>query len=767
MSEDTNDAADEVLTDGAGDTSTDDAAEASVTFADLDLAPAVLKALNDVGYEAPTPIQARTIPSMLEGRDVLGQAQTGTGKTAAFALPLLSRIDLSKKKPQALILAPTRELALQVAEAVQVYAKYMTRFHVLPIYGGTPFDGQLRALRRGVHVVVGTPGRVMDHMRRGTLMIDELDTLVLDEADEMLRMGFIDDVTWILEHAPPERRIALFSATMPPVIKRIANKHLNDPVEVRIQQKAATADTIRQRYRVVAQHHKLDVLTRVLEAEDFDGMLVFVRTKNSAVDLADRLAARGIASAALNGDIPQRRREQIVNQLKRGHIDVLVATDVAARGLDVERLTHVVNFDPPHDGESYVHRIGRTGRAGRTGEAILFVTPRERRIINNVERMTGKRMERLLLPTTDEVNVRRIERFKESVVTTMQGDDANTYRGIVEELIADGHDPIDVASAIAVMGQGDEPLLLDAPPRWEREAIQWRDRERRNEADRRDRQPNPSQIGDRRGRDSHGDNRPGRDSRGGDRHVGHSDAGNEGSDEGRERFRLAVGAKHGLRPGNIVGAICGESGLSGRAIGQISIQDDHSFVDLPVGMPPAIFQRLADVWVCGKQLRIERATPGGSNQTGVPAQAPPAEPSAREAAPAAAKPKAGAKRKATSSMAAAAKDVASVQSAESPSTDGVGARGAAAPKKRVRSPEEIARRKAKKLAKKAARAKGGAGTRGAARGLSTDGGHTKRRSTRTTPGTPDPGSDAPTKKRGSRRPNPNKGRPKQKSSGDE
>lgn len=365
------------------------------TFNQLELAEPLLKALDEVGYETPSPIQAETIPLLLEGRDVLGQAQTGTGKTAAFALPLISNIDLKQKEPSVLVLAPTRELAIQVAEAFQKYAKHMKGFHVLPIYGGSDYGGQIRALKRGVHVVVGTPGRVMDHMRKGTLKLENLSALVLDEADEMLRMGFIDDVEWILEQTPDKRQIALFSATMPSQIRRIATKYLNNPEQVTIKNVTATAETIRQRFWPVSGVHKLDALTRILEAETFDAMIIFVRTKNSTAELADKLEARGYAAAALNGDIAQNQRERTVDNLKKGKLDIIVATDVAARGLDVQRISHVVNYDIPHDTEAYIHRIGRTGRAGREGDAILFVAPREKRMLSSIERATKKTIERM------------------------------------------------------------------------------------------------------------------------------------------------------------------------------------------------------------------------------------------------------------------------------------------------------------------------------------------------------------------------------------
>ena len=552
------------------------------SFESLGLRPEIVAAVADAGYEVPTPIQALTVPPLLEGRDVLGQAQTGTGKTAAFALPLLSRIDIENRRPQALVLAPTRELALQVAEAVKTYSSKLKGFHVLPIYGGTPFDGQLRALRRGVHLVVGTPGRVMDHMRRGTLALDALDTLVLDEADEMLRMGFIDDVNWILEHAPEDRRIALFSATMPRAIQSIAEQHLRDPEVIKIEAKSTAAKTVRQRCRIVPHHQKLDVLTRVLETEEYDGMLIFVRTKNGAVELADKLEARGVSTAALNGDVPQRRREELVGQLKSGRIDVLVATDVAARGLDVERLTHVVNYDPPHDTESYVHRIGRTGRAGRSGEAILFITPRERHIVRSIERNTGQRIDRLLLPTTDEVNQQRLARFKESWAAGIDAPGADAFGAIVEELVAEGHDPIALAKAAAAMSQGGQPLLLDRAPKWEQDAIAWANRHPQDRpGPRTDRPP------ERRERSPRGSHGP----------------------EPMVRYRLEVGHEDGVRPGNIVGAVAGESGLSGNRIGHIQIESDHSVIELPKGMPAGTFRRLSGAWVCGKQLALTEIGP--------------------------------------------------------------------------------------------------------------------------------------------------------------
>jgi len=406
----------------------------TVTFKDLALSEALLKALDEVGYETPSPVQAATIPVLLEGSDIVGQAQTGSGKTAAFALPMLSRIDLKKTQPQLLVLTPTRELAIQVAEAFQRYASHMRGFHVLPIYGGQDYKIQLRALRRGVHVIVGTPGRVIDHLRKGTLKLDQLKALVLDEADEMLRMGFIDDVEWVLEQTPPTRQIALFSATMPKDIRRIARKHLKNPQEISIKQKTATAETIRQRYWMVSGTHKLDALTRILEAETLDATLIFVRTKIATVELAEKLEARGYAVAPLSGDIQQKQRERTVDQLKRGKLDIVVATDVAARGLDVQRISHVINFDVPHDTESYIHRIGRTGRAGREGDAILFIAPREKRMLYAIEKATRKKIDQMQLPSTADINDKRIVQFKQNITDAIAAEEENGfYLQLVEQ----------------------------------------------------------------------------------------------------------------------------------------------------------------------------------------------------------------------------------------------------------------------------------------------------------------------------------------------
>ncbi|VAW97304.1 DEAD-box ATP-dependent RNA helicase DeaD (= CshA), partial [hydrothermal vent metagenome] len=425
-------------------------------FDQLALSKPILKALDEVGYESPSPIQAETIPLLLEGRDVLGQAQTGTGKTAAFALPLLSNLDLKQKNPQVLVLAPTRELAIQVAEAFQKYAKHLKGFHVLPVYGGQDYRGQIRALQRGVHVVVGTPGRVMDHMRRGTLKLDQLTAMVLDEADEMLRMGFVDDVEWILEQTPDERQIALFSATMPTQIRRIATRHLSNPAQITIKAKAATVDTIRQRFWPVSGMHKLDALTRICEAEPFEAMIVFVRTKTATVELAEKLSARGYAAAAINGDIQQNLRERSINNLKKGKLDILVATDVAARGLDVERISHVVNYDIPYDTEAYVHRIGRTGRAGRKGDAILFVAPREKRLLYSIEQATRKKIERMELPSTEIINDKRIDKFKQRITDTLATEEMGIFYQLIEQYQQEHNVPaLEIAAALAHLLQGE------------------------------------------------------------------------------------------------------------------------------------------------------------------------------------------------------------------------------------------------------------------------------------------------------------------------
>lgn len=580
------------------DTSADKSTGVEIKFSDLALDKALLKILDEVGYEKPSPIQAQTIPLLLEGRDIIGQAQTGTGKTAAFALPLINNLDLKQKDPQLLVLAPTRELAIQVAEAFQKYATYMKGFHVLPVYGGADYSGQIRALKRGVHVVVGTPGRVMDHIRKGTLKLGNLKALVLDEADEMLRMGFIDDVEWILEQTPDDRQIALFSATMPTQIRRIATKYLNEPEQITIKVKTATAETIRQRFWPVSGLHKLDALTRILEAEEFDGMIIFVRTKNSTVELADKLAARGYAAAALNGDIAQNQRERTIKNLKSGKVDIIVATDVAARGLDVERISHVVNYDVPHDTESYIHRIGRTGRAGREGDAILFVAPREKRMLNSIERATRKSIERMELPSTEVINDKRIDKFKQRITDTLANEDLALFSQLVEQYEQEHNVPsIEIAAALAQLLQGDIPLLLQNKPQrksrddWDREDRGRRDRPARDRSERSERERPPRR--ERQQRDT-------------------------ALDEGMDRYRIEVGHDHQVKPGNIVGAIANEADIESKYIGRISIYDDHSTVDLPEGMPKELLYTLKKVWVSGQQLKISLDDKGKKSKSEKP-----------------------------------------------------------------------------------------------------------------------------------------------------
>jgi len=593
----------------------------SIRFADLGLSAPVLQALADVGYESPSPIQAQTIPYLLEGRDVLGQAQTGTGKTAAFALPALSKIEIGQKKPQVLVLAPTRELAIQVAEAFQKYAAHIPGFQVLPIYGGQSYGPQLAGLRRGVQVIVGTPGRVIDHIDKGTLKLDTLRYLVLDEADEMLRMGFIDDVEKILQQTPETRQVALFSATMPPQIRRIAQTYLKSPAEVTIKSKTTTGTNIRQRYWMVSGMHKLDALTRILEVESFEGMLVFARTKNETVELADKLAARGFSAVALNGDIAQRDRERIVQKLKDGTVDIVVATDVAARGLDVERISHVVNYDIPTDTESYVHRIGRTGRAGRSGDAILFVTPRERHLLQSIERATRQSIQRMDLPSPEAVNDQRISKFKQRIVDALGGEGLDMFRELIEAVEREQNTTaVDIAAALARLVQGSTPLLLAPPaapvaaPRREPAARDFReDRrpERRDYAapearpvraerpERAERTERPVEQVARpvaRAERVERAERPERTER----------PRREKSDEPTETYRIEVGHVHGVQPGNIVGAIANEAGLESEYIGRIDIREDHSFIDLPQGMPKDVFRDLQKTWVCGQQLRISR-----------------------------------------------------------------------------------------------------------------------------------------------------------------
>ena len=532
----------------------------TIGFADLALAAPVMDALKRIGYEQPSPIQAESIPPLLAGKDLLGTAQTGTGKTAAFALPILSTINTSSNAPQALILAPTRELAIQVAEAFQNYGRSLKNFRVLPIYGGQGMDTQLRQLRRGVQVVVGTPGRVMDHLRRGTLKLDNLQTVVLDEADEMLRMGFIDDVNWILEHTPKERQVALFSATMPPAIRKVVNDYLNDPVVVKIASKTSTVERIEQFCWTVRGTNKLDALTRILEVEPYDGIILFVRTKTLTVELADKLEARGHSAAAINGDMTQKLRESTIDKLKAGKIDILVATDVAARGIDVARISHVINYDIPYDTEAYVHRIGRTGRAGRSGKAILFVAPREQRLLKAIEKTTGQVIKKMELPSRAEVNAVRIQQFKDEVIEVLERGVPEHFSNLVNDFIGEHNtDPIELAAAFAVLSQKGKPSLAK--------------------------------------KDEPVDVKTSKDSSRGSTKPG---------DEKLERYRLAVGYEHKVKPGDIVGAIANEAGIDSKHIGRIEFHDDYCTVDLPAGMPDEVFDHLKSVQIRNHPLDIQR-----------------------------------------------------------------------------------------------------------------------------------------------------------------
>ena len=567
--------------------------ETVTAFNELALKDTLLKILDEIGYEAPSPIQAATIPLLLERKDIIGQAQTGTGKTAAFALPLLSNLDLKQKDPQVLVLAPTRELAIQVAEAFQKYASKMKGFHVLPVYGGADYSGQIRALKRGVHVVVGTPGRVMDHIRKGTLKLDDLKALVLDEADEMLRMGFIDDVEWVLEQTPSDRQIALFSATMPSQIRRIATKYLNKPEQITIKVKTTTADTIRQRFWPVSGLHKLDALTRILEAEEFDAMIIFVRTKTATVELTEKLEARGYATGAINGDIQQNQRERTIQNLKNGKLDILVATDVAARGLDVPRISHVVNYDIPYDTEAYVHRIGRTGRAGKKGDAILFVAPREKGMLKAIERATKKPIEIMELPSTELINDNRIARFKQRITDTLATEGLEFYANLIEQYQQEHNIPAEeIATALAKLLQGDAPFLLQNKPlkkskeRWDNNDRPQRGRDR--ERGRRD--------GSRRREHSYRDD-------------------SSKPEDGMQRFRIEVGHDHQVKPGNIVGAIANEAGIDSKFIGRINISDNYTLVDLPSDIPKEIFNDLKKVRVAGQKLNISALAGGGNTGT--------------------------------------------------------------------------------------------------------------------------------------------------------
>ncbi|MFC4375340.1 DEAD/DEAH box helicase [Nocardia halotolerans] len=554
----------------------DDRHDNGPTFADLGIDDRVLAAIADVGYESPSPIQAATIPPLLSGADVVGLAQTGTGKTAAFAIPILMNLDTAQKKPSALVLAPTRELAIQVAEAFGKYSSHIPGLHVLPIYGGQSYGVQLSGLRRGAHVVVGTPGRVIDHLEKGTLDLTELRYLVLDEADEMLKMGFQEDVERILRDTPKDKQVALFSATMPGAIRKISKQYLNEPVEITVKSKTTTNTNITQRYVQVSHQRKLDALTRVLEVEDFEAMIIFVRTKQATEELAEKLRSRGFSAAAINGDIAQNQRERTIGQLKSGALDILVATDVAARGLDVDRISHVVNYDIPHDTESYVHRIGRTGRAGRSGQALLFVAPRERHLLKAIERATRHPLSEMQLPSVDDVNATRAAKFGDSITENLASDKIELFRKLIEDYEAEHNTPlVDIAAALAVGGHDGDNFFMSPEP----EPAPRRDRDRdRERAPRRfddeDRGPRPPSF-------------------------------NRDSGAELATYRISVGKRHRVVPGAIVGAIANEGGLRRSDFGHISIRPDYSLVELPADLPNETLEALRRTRISGVLIQLQ------------------------------------------------------------------------------------------------------------------------------------------------------------------
>ncbi|MDO9519073.1 MAG: DEAD/DEAH box helicase [Pseudohongiella sp.] len=603
-----------------------------LSFAELNLPSFLLETLSRVGYEKPSPIQQETIPALLEGHDIVGMAQTGTGKTAAFALPILARIDVSNPSTQALVLCPTRELAIQVAEAFQTYAEGIRGFHVLPVYGGQEMGRQLQALKRGVHVVVGTPGRLLDHLNRRSLNLSTIKTLVLDEADEMLRMGFIDDVELILQQTSSDRQVALFSATMPTQIRHVAEKYLRNPIEVKIKTATSTNADIEQFYWLVQGTNKLDALTRMLEVEEFEGMIIFVRTKNSTQELADKLNARGFSAAALNGDMNQQLRTRTVEQLKNGQLDIVVATDVAARGLDVERISHVVNYDIPYDNEAYVHRIGRTGRAGRSGKAILFVAPREQRMLQSIERTTRKKITRMELPTRGDLILRRSQQFKDTIAGALMNDNLDFFRALIAEFCQEQECSMeDAAAAMAWLLQKDRPLepsvkdvgasesgygkapsassgaapaKARAPRKEAAESFDSEDapapRPTRSKPPMRDTHPRLTQEDIFAEEFAEREEKP--------RVRRERTQTEDGEEVGMERFRIQVGHEHGVTPREIVGAIANEGGIEGRYIGRINIYDSHTTIDLPEGMPEDVFRTLSRTRVCNQPLGIVKMT---------------------------------------------------------------------------------------------------------------------------------------------------------------
>lgn len=565
------------------DESPDEPAESG--FAAFQLRPEVLQAIVKSGYDTPTEIQSEIIPHMLAGRDVLAQSQTGTGKTAAFALPILTTVDVNKSHPQVLVLAPTRELAIQVAKSFSTYGASVPNFAVAAIYGGQDYEPQLKQLRRGVQVVVGTPGRVIDHVNRGTLDLSKLDCLVLDEADEMLNMGFLEDVQFLLKKSPPTRQVALFSATLPGPIREIADEYLNSPAIITIKKKTATADSIRQRALFVSPRDKMDALIRLLEVEETDGVIVFTKTKDATIIVAEGLIREGLSAVALNGDMPQKVRERTIAQLKNGKLNILVATDVAARGLDVPRISHVFNFDLPHDSESYIHRVGRTGRAGRAGEAIIFLTNVQRNKLRYIERATNQPIEVVNMPTAKEINAMRIKRFGQQITDASADKDLTHFKDLISKYAEESGKPLEmIAAALAEISLQGRPFFM-----------------KDNQSSGR------SSNHDQRDEFERGDHFGGR----GDRQSSSHDRGGKAPRdlgpprEGMVRYRIEVGWQDGVKPGNIVGAIANEAGIEGQYIGPINISNAFSTIDLPEGMPSDIYQKLRKTWVSGKRLNLE------------------------------------------------------------------------------------------------------------------------------------------------------------------
>jgi ATP-dependent RNA helicase DeaD len=629
-----------------------------IGFDEMNLSPSLCNALQDVGYETPTPIQSLTIPHLIQGRDLLGQARTGTGKTAAFALPLLSRIDLANRKPQILVLTPTRELAIQVAESFKTYGARMKGLNVLSVYGGQSYGIQLTALKRGVHVVVGTPGRLMDHLQRKTLDFSDLFCVVLDEADEMLHMGFIEDVQWILDRTPKDAQTALFSATMPGPIRRIAQKYLTDPEEILVRSDVDVISTINQQFWMVKGERKSNALIRILEATSFDGVIVFTKTRIATVEVAKSLEEKGFKAEALNGDMAQSARERTIARLKNGHIDILVATDVAARGLDVERISHVINYDMPSKVDPYVHRIGRTGRAGRTGEAIIFLNRNERWMVRNIERATKQKIREMLLPSNRDINEKRVRDFKEGITRTLASEDVSVFQELVEAYALE-HD-ISVAQVAAALGKrahGSTAFLLPAQDHGKKGSahavknnIPQRSRQTRERAVQEDASPRQGADKSRKGGGKFRQEKektrrerelapgkevsrqkvsgPGKKTQSGkdfsrtgmDQSLSKKERGDDHAKErkspekrrmtplerGMERFRIEVGRQHGVQPRDIVGAIANEAGLESKYIGSIDIHPEFSLVDLPTGMPKVVFRELKKTWVKSRQMAISK-----------------------------------------------------------------------------------------------------------------------------------------------------------------